>query len=284
MEAVFVALRRYWISLAISAAILMTLAVVVLSQSRTDPTRGAKVAASEWNRHLVGIESHWQKKAAADLAAQDAADPQASRDEARLNRADAAAARQAGESPDGTITTPAQPAALAAGNSQNITTTSGSTTSKIGEQATAASNPQNSPSADGPTFENGVLTTPDLKIQITRSQVIKVGQKGNEYGHKPVIAFWYKTTNLSGAKVDPMVAFILHFNAYQDNNPNAENQLDVGSLPDDRFLESQMENIKKGGTVEDAVAYELDDLHTPVDLVATEGLDQVIGKATYKLR
>jgi hypothetical protein len=32
------------------------------------------------------------------------------------------------------------------------------------------------------------------------------------------------------------------------------------------------------------MAYELDDLETPVDLVASEGLDEVIGKATYKLR
>ena len=58
----------------------------------------------------------------------------------------------------------------------------------------------------------------------------------------------------------------------------------MGPLPDDRFLDSQTENIKKGGTVENAAAYELDDLVTPVDLVATEGLDEVIGKATYKLR
>ena len=58
----------------------------------------------------------------------------------------------------------------------------------------------------------------------------------------------------------------------------------MGSLPDDRFLDSQTENIKKGGTVENAMAYELDDLDTPVDLVATEGLDEVIGKATYTLR
>ena len=140
-----------------------------------------------------------------------------------------------------------------------------------------------SPSQDGPTFENGVLTTPDVKIQITHYKVIKVGQKGNEYGEKPVIAFWYKTTNLSGAKVDPVDA-VLDFNAYQDNNPNAENELEVGSLPDDRFLDSQTENIKKGGTVENAMAYELDDLATPVELVAVEGLDEVIGKATYKLR
>jgi hypothetical protein len=141
-----------------------------------------------------------------------------------------------------------------------------------------------SPSEDGPTFENGVLTTPDLKIQITRYKVINAGQKGNEYGEKPVIAFWYKTTNLSGAKVDPM-DFLFNFNAYQDNNPNAENELDVGSAPDDRFLDSQTENIKKGGTVENAAAYELDDLATPVNLVATEGLlGDVIGKATYKLK
>jgi hypothetical protein len=50
------------------------------------------------------------------------------------------------------------------------------------------------------------------------------------------------------------------------------------TLPDDRFLDSQTENIKKAGTVENAMAYELDDLHTPVDLVATEGLDTVIGR------
>ena len=58
----------------------------------------------------------------------------------------------------------------------------------------------------------------------------------------------------------------------------------MGSLPDDRFLDSQSESIKKGGTVESAIAYELDDLVTPVELVATEGLDEVIGKATYTLK
>jgi hypothetical protein len=141
-----------------------------------------------------------------------------------------------------------------------------------------------SAAAQGPTFKNGVLTTPDLKIQITRVKVIKAGQKGNEYGHKPVIAFWYKTTNLSGDKVNSMAAFIPYFNAYQDNNPNRENELDVGSLPDDRFLDTQSENIKKGGTVEDAIAYDLDDLVTPVDLVANDGLDEAIGKATYAVR
>jgi hypothetical protein len=160
-------------------------------------------------------------------------------------------------------------------------TVSNNTTQAAQSEEPAAEKPA---SEEGPTFENGVLTTPDLKIQITRYKVIKAGQKGNEYGEKPVIAFWYETTNLSGAKVDP-TDFIFHFTAYQDNNPNAENELEVGALPDDRFLDSQMENIKKGGTVESAAAYELDDLDTPVELVATEDLlGEVVGKSTYKLR
>lgn len=141
-----------------------------------------------------------------------------------------------------------------------------------------------SPSQSVPTFKNGVLTTSDVKIQITRYKIIKVGQKGNEYGEKPVIAYWYKTTNLSGDKVDPDTGWLFNFKAYQDNNPNRENELDVGMLPDERFLDSQDENIKKGGTVENAMAYELDDLHTPVVLIAADLLgDNVLGKATYKL-
>lgn len=140
-----------------------------------------------------------------------------------------------------------------------------------------------SPSKNDPTFKGGVLTTPDVKIKITRHRVIKPGQKGNEYGEKPLIAFWYTMTNLSGAEVEP-VEFVTDFAAYQDNNPDAENKLNVGPLPDERFLDSQTENIKKGGTVENAASYELDDLTTPVELVATTGLDGSIGKITYGLK
>jgi hypothetical protein len=124
-----------------------------------------------------------------------------------------------------------------------------------------------------------------MKIVITAHKVIPVGKKGNEYGSKPVIAFWYKTTRLGDKDIDPSTAWLFNFEAYQDNNPNAENKLGVGSLPDDRFLGTQMETIKKGGTVENAVAYELDDLKTPVALVAGGlfGSDE-IGRATYALK
>ncbi|WP_104111877.1 DUF5067 domain-containing protein [Arthrobacter sp. N199823] len=133
-------------------------------------------------------------------------------------------------------------------------------------------------------FKDGVLTTAELKIEITDHKVIAVGAEGNEYGKKPVIAFWYKTTNLSAKDVSPM-NFLFNLTAYQDNNPNAENKLEVGALPDDSFLESQTEKIKKDGTVENAIAYELDDEETPVDLVASIDMGMTeLGKTSYKLK
>ena len=154
--------------------------------------------------------------------------------------------------------------------------------SSSSEDVTVPADAEEKPEAS---FENGVLTTPELKIEITNRKIIPAGAKGNEYGDKPVIALWYKTTNLSDEDVDP-TDFIFHFSAFQDNNPNAENELEVGPLPDDRFGESQLENIKKGGTVENAVSYELDDLVTPVKLVAVENAfdDEELGSVTYNLK
>ena len=140
------------------------------------------------------------------------------------------------------------------------------------------------PSEPGSSFVNGVLTTPDVKIVITSHKVIPVGKKGNEYGSKPVIAYWYKITRLGDKDVTPMDWLFL-CEAYQDNNPNAENKLSVGMLPDSKFGASQLAKLKKGGTVENAVAYELSDLKTPVVLVAGSsfGGDE-IGRATYALK
>lgn len=141
--------------------------------------------------------------------------------------------------------------------------------------------------ADAPaeaTFENSVLTTEDVTIAITDTRVIQVGETGNEYGDVPVIAFWYDVTN-NGADRDVTPSdFIFYFNAFQDNDPNAENELNVGSLPDDQFLDSQLENIKEGGTVSNAVAYELTDTTTPVTLVASTDLGQTeVGSMTVTI-
>lgn len=134
-------------------------------------------------------------------------------------------------------------------------------------------------------FKDNEVQIEDLKINITETKVIPVGQPGNEYGEKPVFAIWYNTTNLSDKEIDPLTAWIAVFTAIQDNNPNAVNELETGSLPDDSFLDSQMENIKKDGTVENAFAYELDDSETPVTLVATQGLlGEELGRQDYEIK
>ena len=108
-------------------------------------------------------------------------------------------------------------------------------------------------------FQDNEAKLNDLKIKITETKVIQAGEKGNEYGEKPVFAIWYETTNLSDKEIDPITGWLAVFEAVQDNNPNAINTLEVGGLPDDAFLDSQLETIKKDGTVKNAVAYELDD-------------------------
>lgn len=134
-------------------------------------------------------------------------------------------------------------------------------------------------------FIDGTLTTPDMKIVITDRKVIAVGEPGNEYGTEPVVAFWYSVTNLTDKKLDPTTAWIGAITVFQDNNANSLNKLDVASLPDQKFLDTQLEQIKNGGTVENAVAYGLTDTTTPVDLVASDdfGITE-IGKLSYPLQ
>ncbi|MFI8696472.1 DUF5067 domain-containing protein [Dietzia maris] len=136
----------------------------------------------------------------------------------------------------------------------------------------------------GATFQDGVLTTPDMTIAITDYRVIQPGAAGNEYGDTPVLAIWYDTTNLgtSAREVSPVTEFVVSFEAYQDNDPNLVNKLGVGMLPDPAFLDSQMATIKPGGTVPNAIAYELSDLTTPVELAAIYGGDEV-GRMTFNL-
>lgn len=128
---------------------------------------------------------------------------------------------------------------------------------------------EEAPVEQGPAFHDGILETGDVRFEITDWKVIPVGQTGNEYGSKPVIAFWYNVTNVSGKQqVTPMASWIAMFQAFQDTDPNLVNELNVGMLPDDAFLYTQMEQIKPGGTTQCAVSYELDSETVPVVLKA----------------
>ena len=135
----------------------------------------------------------------------------------------------------------------------------------------------------GQTFKNGVLDVPAAKFEITDHRVIKPGEPGNEIGEKPLLVFNYDVTN----KTDETLTttdFVVYFTAIQDNDPNKVNELDLGSYFDPETDDTQLEQIKKGGTVAGTIAYELDDLTTPVDLVASKSFSQdEIGRQTFEL-
>ena len=135
----------------------------------------------------------------------------------------------------------------------------------------------------GQTFKNGVLDVPAAKFEITDHRVVQPGEPGNEIGEKPLLVFNYDVTN----KTDETLTttdFVVYFTAIQDNDPNKVNELDLGSYFDPETSDTQLEQIKKGGTVAGTIAYELDDLTTPVDLVASKSFSQdEIGRQTFEL-
>lgn len=134
-------------------------------------------------------------------------------------------------------------------------------------------------------FKGNVLKIHDLKIKITKTEIIPVGQKGNEYGDKPVLAFWYDTTNYTGKEIDPNTAWSATFDAYQDTSSSQVHKLEVSALPDDQFLDSQTEAIKKNKTAPNAVAYSLDSNSIPVKLKGIQGESgKVLGTKTIKIQ
>lgn len=135
-------------------------------------------------------------------------------------------------------------------------------------------------------FDGQIITTKDVTIEITDYKVLQPGE-GNNHSEVPILGFWYDTTvhdDVTENEYDPMV-WIMITKAVQDNDPNAVNELEVGILPDDAHLDSQMQTIKPGGTVSSSVSYELDDLETPVELIVENIVTgEVYGSHTFEIK
>ncbi|WP_034649614.1 DUF5067 domain-containing protein [Corynebacterium vitaeruminis] len=157
-----------------------------------------------------------------------------------------------------------------------------STTVEMKKESDAVPTPtavRNSDAANS--FENGTLETAKLRIKITDSKIIHPGEPGNEYDDKPLLVFYYDITNKTDEDLTSS-DWVLYFDAYQDNDPDIVNQLDVGPTPSYELSSSSLEKIKKGGTTQGATSYYLDDEVTPVDLVAHLKLDDTeIGRQTF---
>lgn len=124
-------------------------------------------------------------------------------------------------------------------------------------------------------FKNNIINMDDVKVKITKIQIVKP----DDTDGKSRLVIYYDITNKTGKDVSPLT-FTALINAYQDTDPNQENQLKVGpSLEKDQALtEKQGEKIKKGKTAQGAITFDLDNTNTPVVLEATTGAGHKIGK------
>ncbi|EOE6415244.1 DUF5067 domain-containing protein [Enterococcus hirae] len=142
--------------------------------------------------------------------------------------------------------------------------------------------------ANDSSFDGTTLKGNSYSIKITAHKILQPGEKGNEYGKMPVIAFWFDT--LVNPKYDnsvpisPNNAWIMNFKAVQDNDPNKVNELKITSLPDEKYINDQSAEIKPGGKISSAVAYELSDTETPVTLKAQNIMGDQFGSAEFPVK
>jgi hypothetical protein len=121
-------------------------------------------------------------------------------------------------------------------------------------------------------FKDNVLQLDDAKIEITEYKIVPAGTDGNVYGDKPVIVFYYTTTNQAETEQTATMVWSLCFEAIQDNSADVVNKLNTGVWHEDKYTDSYLTKIKPGGSIESVICYELDDDVTPVTLKATSGL------------
>ena len=127
-------------------------------------------------------------------------------------------------------------------------------------------------------FDGMVYEDDEARIEIIGCEILEVGSEYNKYGDVPLVCFKFNVTNLSDRDVSASGKWIDTFRAYQDNDPNFLNELDVGSQENSAYHDTAFASIKKGGTVESVMTYELDDEETPVTLVASYRWEEIGSK------
>ncbi|MCR4892004.1 MAG: DUF5067 domain-containing protein [Lachnospiraceae bacterium] len=131
---------------------------------------------------------------------------------------------------------------------------------------------------------DGTIVTSDYVLIITDYKVIQPGEPGNPQGEGPVIAFWYDTTSTSDNEISPTAAWGSAIKLTQSPDAETNYELDMTTIPDEKFLDTQMQVIAKGDTLSGAVAYRLADEKAPVVLTARDSLvGKELGRQVFPL-
>ncbi|MDK6368365.1 DUF5067 domain-containing protein [Aerococcus sp. UMB9870] len=134
------------------------------------------------------------------------------------------------------------------------------------------------------TFDGRYLDTVDIDIEIEEVRVLPAGAKGNEKGEGPVIAFWYQATNQSEEELSAFDAWIRCFVATQHQDQlddNFENDLAIADQPDARYERTQNKKLKQKESAKSAIAFEINDMRSPVTLFAKTAQGKNLGSQDY---
>lgn len=123
-----------------------------------------------------------------------------------------------------------------------------------------------------PSFKNDTLKIEMATLKILSTEVLPAD--ASAYRDKPQLVFTYEVTNNSKDLIQASTVWIACFEATQEAKDTINN-LNVGMTPQDEkfneFKEHEGDDIKTDGTVKAVIAYDLEDLDTPVILKASQG-------------
>lgn len=142
------------------------------------------------------------------------------------------------------------------------------------------------PNKNNTALKNDTAVLNDIDVKILDAKFLPKGTY--EYQENDQLAITYEVTNKTDKEIDPISGYLATFEAYQEDK-NSNRKLEVGMLPStkeyDFARDNQLDIIKKGGTVKNAIAYDLEDTTTPVELVATKGIGgEKLGNKIIKLK
>lgn len=113
----------------------------------------------------------------------------------------------------------------------------------------------------------------DIDVKVLETEFIPKGTyEGQE---KDQLGIIYEVKNKSDKEIDPISGWYATFEATQDTKDTVH-KLETAPMPNIKkyqdYLDTQLDIIKKDGTLKNAMAYELEDTTTPVILKATKGV------------
>ncbi|MCH4170109.1 MAG: DUF5067 domain-containing protein [Lactobacillus sp.] len=169
----------------------------------------------------------------------------------------------------------------ACGNNNNTATKSSSSSSSKTSTAQKVSSSSTATTSNDTNFKDGVLTVPEAKLKITKTQVAH-NNEDNEDG----LIVWYTITNQSQQNIEP--EDILKRLAFHQNDGNAsytlEDDFDAAeALYSDEAEQDKFENevedladneLQPGKTVETVAGIELRNTNDPVTVINQARQDQ----------